>query len=312
MYSEVLNQGQCLLEQNYRESVHLAVEQLAKELYSIKYSKSPSEWQQVIKLAKSHSVQNILTEGLQVQHSQHWPRGYPGDAEMLDLIYGLGDTGVKLAKTTSRGRFIEEYCYGSLVQVSARRRLKRIANLIDSLCYRQSDKAAHILSIACGYLREGHISKAVAEKRFGRFVALDQDAESIEVVKNNFANLGIETITDSLGVILKKRIDGAFDFVYAAGLYDYLPKDTAAQLTAAMFDLLNPGGRLLVANYTPKTPEAGFMEAFMNWPLIYRTEQEIAAFGSLIDNRQVASVKIFPEIASSGQNCLLYLELIKK
>lgn len=310
MVTAFLDKGQRLLEQNTRESVRQAVKLLAGDLYTLKYGANGSQWQEVLQAAQRHPVKNILSEGLQIRHSQQWPRGYPGDAEMLDLIYGLGKTGAKLVTATPRGQYIEEYCFGTLVQVSARRRLKRIANLIDSLAYRDA-RPPHILSIACGHLREGHISRAVREKRFGRFVALDQDAQSLEVVREEFASLGIETVADSLGAIFKRRIGGKFDFIYAAGLYDYLDDHTASQLTRSAFEMLNPGGCLLLANYTPQTPESAFMEVFMNWPLIYRSEAEMRALPKLLDRHEIKSLRVFPEMVDTEKSCLLYLEIIK-
>ena len=67
------------------------------------------------------------------------------------------------------------------------------------------------------------------------------------------------------------------DLAYAAGLYDYLEDDLARTLTTVLFRMLRPGGRLLIANFTPATHDAAFMETFMDWRLIYRTPAETRA-----------------------------------
>ena len=41
-----------------------------------------------------------------------------------------------------------------------------------------------------------------------------------------------------------------------------------------LFEALKPGGRLVIANFLPND-SSGFMEAFLEWDLIYRTQQEI-------------------------------------
>jgi extracellular factor (EF) 3-hydroxypalmitic acid methyl ester biosynthesis protein len=54
------------------------------------------------------------------------------------------------------------------------------------------------------------------------------------------------------------------------GLYDYLPDGVAERLTEFLYSILEPGGRLLIANYTPEMELTAFIEMFMQWDLIYR------------------------------------------
>ncbi len=83
-------------------------------------------------------------------------------------------------------------------------------------------QAPHILSVACGYLRELTFSFYFKKGKIGRFVALDQDKQTLNTVKEEFCNYNIEIIKSSIMVILKNRIKGKFDLVYSSGLYDYL------------------------------------------------------------------------------------------
>ena len=298
-----------LLKSNSRHSIEQAAQLLIENLCGLR-SMGKSTWQKAREMASRHPLTSILAESPQISHSRVWPRGYKGDAEMLDLVYAMGERETKMTKTTQRGRWLEETFFKACVQATARLRLQRLGKMIDQVC--EQKEKPHILSIACGQLREGQLCNAICNQQFGRFVAHDQDAKSLNVVKNDFEKYGVEVINDSLGAIFKKRITGQFDFIYAAGLYDYLPDETAAQLTKAIFDMLNPGGKLLVANYTPETPDAAFMEAFLDWPLIYRTEKEIHQFYSLIPRNSISSVNVFPEDDVKGKCCLYYLEIEKK
>ena len=51
----------------------------------------------------------------------------------------------------------------------------------------------------------------------------------------------------------------------------------ATRLTHRLFSMLKPGGRLLIANFTPSASGRGYMEAFMDWRLIYRSPDELLA-----------------------------------
>ena len=68
---------------------------------------------------------------------------------------------------------------------------------------------------------------------------------------------------------------GTFDLVYSLGLFDYLPRRAAMRTLAAMTKLLSPGGTAVVANFSPCLPDAGYMEAFMDWWLIYRGANDL-------------------------------------
>ena len=61
------------------------------------------------------------------------------------------------------------------------------------------------------------------------------------------------------------------------------------RLTKLMFDMVVPGGRVLVANFAPVLPEVGYMETFMAWKLIYRTPEEMGRLSSDIPGSQWSS-----------------------
>ena len=85
---------------------------------------------------------------------------------------------------------------------------------------------------------------------------------------------------------------GHFHLVYAAGLFDYLKDSVASRLVERMWAMAHPGGRVMVANFLPDIPDAGYMEAFMDWWLIYRDESEVRKLFSAIPPAQIASMKV--------------------
>jgi hypothetical protein len=62
---------------------------------------------------------------------------------------------------------------------------------------------------------------------------------------------GIEPVCGSVKPILAGLKLGAFDFIYAAGLYDYLPDAFGSRLLMELVAMLNPGGCCLIANFVP-------------------------------------------------------------
>jgi len=63
-----------------------------------------------------------------------------------------------------------------------------------------------------------------------------------------------------------------YDYIYCAGLFDYLADKACARLIAYFDRHLRPGGTVLVTNVHVRNPERFWMEHFMEWYLIYRDE----------------------------------------
>ena len=157
-------------------------------------------------------------------------------------------------------------------------------------------------------MREAQKSQAVQSNLVGKFFALDQDPLSLNIINRDLEGYPIETIQSSVTALVRKKlIFENLDFVYAAGLYDYLSQPFATRLTKVMFDMLRSGGRLLVANFVPDHREIGYMETFMQWYLIYRTESELEAVADEIPSEEIAYRRTFFE--ENGN--IVFLELVK-
>ncbi len=152
-----------------------------------------------------------------------------------------------------------------------------IAHIVDEVAATQ-ETPIDVLALASGHVREAEISSTIQARRFGRFIAFDQDAESLEVVDSAYAKFGVETVRGSVKDLLAKRQTFSdFDVVYAAGLFDYLNDKLAQRLVTTMLAALRPGGLMVVPNFMPDIHESIYMEAFMKWFLIYRTEEDMRA-----------------------------------
>ena len=172
------------------------------------------------------------------------------------------------AKPRPLGRAIFQYMGTRPSAHGVRYRRQLIADWIDRVAARGGSS---VLALAAGHLREVACSHAVRSGKIQDFVALDQDQASLAVVSRDYAHLGIRTIEGSVRQILSGKINpGQFDFVYAAGLFDYLNTPVAATVTRLMFNMTRPGGLRLIPNFLPGVKDRGYMESFMDWHMIYR------------------------------------------
>jgi hypothetical protein len=221
------------------------------------------------------------------------PRGYAGDAVMMDYIYGLGDARPAYDDATPMGRAIFAYMGTRPSARAVRYRRQLLASIIDDAVSRGGRA---VFALAAGHLREAELSRAVQAGQVARFVAMDQDEASLAVVARDYARLGVQAVPGSVRRILARKDPlGQFDVVYAAGLYDYLAAPVAAALTSRLFDMTRPGGTLLVPNFRAGARDTGYMEAFMDWDLIYRDHDAMAALAAGLPSDAVHAFDIFDD-----------------
>jgi extracellular factor (EF) 3-hydroxypalmitic acid methyl ester biosynthesis protein len=220
------------------------------------------------------------------------PRGYPGDAVLLDMAYRI----VGPPEFTSNiGRMAFEATTNSPGSRSVRARKLCVAKFIDSVAD-EIDKA-RLVSVACGHLRELDCSKAFIEGKLNGFLGVDQDAESIAVVENIYGPRGVNARCATLKDFLQQKVDaGPFHGIYSVGLFDYLDDATAAKATSAMFRMLAPGGRLLIANLAPSLADIAYMEAIMDWWMIYRSESQLGGIVEKAIGIDASDVRTFSDV----------------
>lgn len=232
-------------------------------------------------------------------------RGYPGDAALLDLIYSAEAQEWEPNDLDHEAQSVFHYTRMSPASRAVRLRRKRIAEFVDTVAARVTHP--RVLSIAAGHLREANLTHSCIEQRLGEWVALDQDRESLQRIKHDYAHLGVVPRHGNVRSMLRGGRE-RYDCVYAAGLLDYLEQPLAQRLIAAMFALLNPGGELLVTNFAPDIPDAGYMECVMDWHLIYRTPEEMLDLVALIPKAQGAQLSLFSE----ADRNLIFLHLTRR
>lgn len=277
---------------------------------------SPRNWRPLVNdVIAPHPLVAFANRCPMTDRARSKPRGYAGDAVMLDYIYDRERFADSELQGADRAIFRTVAESPTCASVDYRRQL--IAQRIDALAGRhvaRGDAPPSILSLACGHARELDLLGTAPDKALGRIVMCDQDSDSLAAVRTRSARLGDQLQTRALTVrqflahAPETRALGQFDFVYSAGLYDYLEQRTAARLSKVLFDHVAPGGQLLLANFHPANRGTGYMEAFMDWWLIYRDEDEMQDVAEEIDPAQIASRNV--ELDPFGN--VVYLTLTRR
>ena len=263
-------------------------------LYAMKSTSEPTVWSDVVKQCLDHPVMEMIHQDPFTSRSFHKPRGYAGDAVLIDYIYTREHTNLDNGSVTELGELIFNFTTSAPASAGVRTRRDLMASVIDESSSLIDEP--RILSVACGHLREGKLSRSVSENQTGQIVALDQDELSLAVVQDSMPGNDVVPICSSIKALFRGELAGErFDLIYSTGLYDYLDDRIAGKLTARLFEMLNPGGRLVLANFLPKIWCAGYMETFMGWNLIYRDSDQMRALTHLIPVTETASVATYSE-----------------
>ena len=275
---------------------------LVGELHKMRTRLMPAVWRQLIPIAQDHPINEFLQQDPFTAWSVEKPRGYSGDAQLLDFVYGHPSVADMVDRATPFGRAVYGFTGNAPTAVAARERCDLLAKHVDAIAgSRGAD--TEILTIASGHLREGDLSAALSERRIKRWIAVDQDPLSVGSVMRDFTGTSVSAINGSVKGILGGSYDlGQFDFVYAAGLYDYLPRSVAVRLARRCMRMLKPNGVFLFANYHEDLSDEAYMETFMNWTLILRSEDEMWD----IINASVDSETVDASVEFSANGAMMY------
>ena len=278
-----------------QDDVFSAMASLFGHLARVRANATPSEWRRFAQTgAMDHPIRSVAHLCPMTRRSFDKPRGYAGDAVMLDHIYGIEHPGPDYHPATVAGK-VYAHTVNAPASRAVRHRREVLARLIDETANRCGDSNARIFSIAAGHLREAELSLAVQTRKLAEFDAMDQDRESLQIIERDYTRYGVRPQYGTVRDLLRNKTPaGHYDLVYAAGLFDYLEERVARKLVEVMLGMLRPKGKLLIANFARNIPDVGYMETFMDWWLIYRDSEEVR--------------KLFPEPLQTSQQLRLFTD----
>lgn len=266
---------------------------ITADLHNLRDKLPASMWQELIPIAQEHPVSEFFLQDPFTRWSFEKPRGYSGDAHLLDFIYGHPSLVGEIADASSLGRALYEKTRNASSSDAVRERRDLLTLHVDGITAARGGET-EILAIAGGHLREARRSIALEKGHIRRWVALDQDPLSVGSIARDFPGMPVEALDGSVRGLLTNAYQlGRFDFVYAAGLYDYLPHKVAVKLTQSCLQLLKPDGIFLFANFSPEMTDDGYMETFMNWALLQRSEEDMWAIINASVDRNCVEASVY-------------------
>lgn len=224
------------------------------------------------------------------------PLGFAGDYGTLEMLLSDGEAGHSLY-----ARLLNSWLVRTLAGEAYRARVALVTQHLERealRCHREG-RGLRSLSIGCG-----------AAPEFARFLAAGDMAGAAEMT---FVDFNDETLRHAESaaraamqacwrpaqpVFVRKSIQrlihdagrmtssardrygevaraGRYDVIYCTGLFDYFSARVCSRLMRVFFQMLAPGGSVLVCNFTPANPIRGLMKLILDWDLIHRTENDL-------------------------------------
>ncbi len=205
----------------------------------------------IVKSARSYfrkRTHSLLAKSYAVNRCRTWPQGHQGDYMTLETAYRA------VSLSDGLGYFLDKYVLNLPMAHSVRARIERLAELLrEELTIRKTPK---VLDVACGSCRELQDILPEIRTSGARFTCLDldNDALSFAMDRLSYADLHPDQLTflnyNALRLFDHETALAEFgyqDLIYSVGFFDYLPDDFLVKMLNALYGLLSPGGKLLMA-----------------------------------------------------------------
>ncbi|HEY0105096.1 MAG TPA: PilZ domain-containing protein, partial [Rhizomicrobium sp.] len=252
-----------------------------------------------------------LRKGAIWDRSYAKPLGYPGDFEVMNQVYDWQRLGADAyAMLMHRVGLEVAECIATRMEVVR-------SHIADVVRERGHDRPARITSLGSGPAREieGYLASHAAGGNRVAFSLIDQEQAALlyaheatyPYVMAGEGRISVEGLNISFTDILRGTEGLAGlppqDLVYSVGLLDYLTDHRAKALVKRLYDLLMPGGLLIIGNMN-ECPLSNYwpMEYLADWTLQYRDDACMMAWTDGLN-----AARAWTEIERTGRVRMLFV-----
>jgi extracellular factor (EF) 3-hydroxypalmitic acid methyl ester biosynthesis protein len=211
------------------------------------------------------------------------PLGYAGDYEMMNMIYRDHAEGDSLF-----GKALNLYAAQEEAAQATINRVEYLATKIRKAI--EVRGRVRLASIGCGPAHELFVLLK-QNPELGPYIdvaLIDQEERVLTYCERTLSPIAIRTgakvhfIKESVRRLLTakklKEALGERDFIYSAGLFDYLNARSFSTLLSVLYEALAPSGHLAIGNFAGNNPSRYFMEYCLDWFLIHRSREDLLSF----------------------------------
>lgn len=261
--------GRCVtvLETGSEQALVDTLASLSRQLAWYKRNSAQADWVGVLSLARAHPLYRLLSSDPFVSEAREAMHPLLAEPQLLEFLFGGIRARRTLALAEPLGRRICGYnCTTRRSRAIRRLRVAFGEEVVQAVAERPM---ARIAAVGCGYLRELDAVPWYPQSPLGQFVAIDRNHEITARVRRMFLHDKLKSVAAHMweiarfGVVVEGVTQTDFDLIYSMSALDAADDTIAEKLLDKLADLLAPGGRLVLCNSKPLTPDIAFQEAFL-------------------------------------------------
>lgn len=240
-----------------------------------------------IRLRMKKYTENVVTaemcKGALQRRCYTKPLGYPGDYQIMNAFYDNVPRG-----SEPYSRLVD--MLGLIAGRPVTKRMHSVSDELEKLTNSHDRKHFHVMSVGSGPAREFRRFFEKAEAHHPGFSITLVDTEPLALdcaikniyssVKNGVSSIMVSGMNTSFTDMLRPKSTfrhlPAQDFIYSAGLTDYLNTKLTRALLKKLYDLLRPGGTVLIGNINDS--ENGMYwsaEYAVDWSMYFRNMSDM-------------------------------------
>lgn len=242
-------------------------------------------------------------------HALEKPFNYPGDYQMLELLYG------QESKSQGIGRYLDELFFHEPLAIAVVNRKNYVKNWL-AKNIKESNRL-DIFNIASGSAREWYelMQELKPEEQAKvHLTNLDNEINSLNFVKERMKDFKGNIDYQKGNIVrlstkgFRKRMPDNYknqDIVYSIGLYDYLPDKMLTGIINTQYDMLNKNGKMLIAFKDIEQYDPTVYDWCTDWKFVPRNPKQIdnilkdANIDTYKVTREPSNIVIFYEIQKS-------------
>jgi extracellular factor (EF) 3-hydroxypalmitic acid methyl ester biosynthesis protein len=206
-----------------------------------------------------------------IGHSFQKPLGYSGDYQIIEKIYDN--------HRNPRKEYVkwDEFFHCLPAAIAVNNRKQMAVKLLHELNEKAAGKSLKVLILGSGPATE--VKEYFDQCRLNTlsFDLVDFDQRAIDyAIRKNLNYLDFLTFHNKN--VLRFIPDYCYDFIWSAGLFDYFQDRLFVRLLRRMFLSVQPGGQMIIGNFSTSNPSRKVMEILGDWHLYHRSENQLSQF----------------------------------